>query len=129
MRIVGIGIDLVEVERVRGILERRSRFRERVFTPPEIEYCESRADPSGCYAARWAAREACLKALGGIRHYRWRDIRVERGPHGAPRLALEGSAGARAAEIGVTEVLVSFTHELSMAAAFCVAVAAGEGTA
>lgn len=122
MRIVGIGVDLVEVDRVRRLLQRRSSFRDRVFTPDEVAYCESKATPAECYAARWAAREACIKALGGIRGLRWRDIHVVRKPSGAPTLALEGPAKQRADAAGVEEVLVSFGHERSMATAFCVAV-------
>ena len=122
MNIVGIGVDLVDVERVKSILGRRSTFAERVFTPDEIAYCDRQASPAECYAARWAAREACRKALGGIREMRWHDVRVERAPSGAPRLALEGSSLARAQALGVREVMVALTHERRMAAAFCVAV-------
>jgi holo-[acyl-carrier protein] synthase len=122
MRIIGIGVDVVEVDRVEGLLDRRPSFRRRVFTPDEVSYCESKATPAGSYAARWAAREACIKALGGIRNLKWQDIAVERAPTGAPRLALKGGARARADRIGVADVLVSFTHERSMATAFCIAV-------
>ena len=122
MNIVGIGVDLVDVERVKSILTRRSTFTERVFTADEIAYCDRQASPAECYAARWAAREACRKALGGIREMRWHDVRVERAHTGAPRLALEGTSRARAETLGVTDVLVALTHERRMAAAFCVAV-------
>ncbi|HEX2031720.1 MAG TPA: holo-ACP synthase [Actinomycetota bacterium] len=122
MRIVGIGVDVVEVDRVKGLLERHPRFRDRVFTPEEIAYCERKYTPAECYAARWAAREACIKALGGIRGVRWRDIRVERAPSGAPALALAGAARERAEAVGASEVLVSLGHERSVATAFCVAV-------
>ena len=125
MRIVGIGVDVVEVGRVRRILERRGSFPTRVFTSAETAYCESKATPAECYAARWAAREACIKALGGIRGLRWKDIHVNRAPTGAPRLVLDGAARRRAETLGVTEVLVSFGHERSIATAFCLAV--GEG--
>jgi holo-[acyl-carrier protein] synthase len=122
MRIVGVGVDVVEVERVRRVLARRSTFRDRVFTGEEIAYCDAKAVPARYYAARWAAREACVKALGGVRGFRWHDIRVQRSPTGAPRLALEGSAKARADRLGVQDVLVSFSHEGSVATAFCIAV-------
>jgi holo-[acyl-carrier protein] synthase len=122
MRIVGIGVDVVEVDRVASLLERRPTFRRRVFTPEEVSYCETKATPAGSYAARWAAREACIKALGGIRNLKWQDIAVERAPTGAPRLALRGGARTRAERIGVAEVLVSFAHERSTATAFCIAV-------
>jgi holo-[acyl-carrier protein] synthase len=122
MNILGIGVDLVDVERVKRILARRTTFRERVFTPAEIAYCERQANPAESYAARWAAREACRKALGGIRDMRWQDVRVDRAPTGAPSLTLSGTSLARAQEIGVVEVKVALTHERRMAAAFCVAV-------
>jgi holo-[acyl-carrier protein] synthase len=122
MDIVGIGVDLVDVERVKRLLSRRKTFVDRVFTSEEIAYCERQASPAECYAARWAAREACRKAMGGIREMRWHDVWVERAPTGAPRLALAGSSRARMDALGVTDVLVALTHERQMAAAFCVAV-------
>ena len=122
MDVVGIGVDLVDVERVHRLLSRRSTFTERVFTSDEIAYCSRQASPAECYAARWAAREACRKALGGIREMRWHDVKVERAPTGAPRLALSGSSLARARALGVSEVMVALTHERTMAAAFCLAV-------
>jgi holo-[acyl-carrier protein] synthase len=122
MDVVGIGVDLVDVDRVKQILTRRRSFVERVFTADEIAYCQRQASPAECYAARWAAREACRKALGGIREMRWHDVRVERAPSGAPSIALEGSSRARADALGVSKVLVALTHERRMAAAFCMAV-------
>jgi holo-[acyl-carrier protein] synthase len=122
VEIAGVGVDLVDVERVKGILARRSTFVQRVFTPEEIAYCERQATPAECYAARWAAREACRKALGGVPDMRWHDVRVERAPTGAPRLAVEGASRVRMEALGVTEVLVAITHERRMAAAFCVAI-------
>jgi holo-[acyl-carrier protein] synthase len=120
--VVGIGVDLVDIDRVRRMLDRHPRFRERVFTPAEVAYCESKASPAERYAARWAAREATIKALGGIRGLRYHDISVGRHRSGAPVILLEGQAKLRAEERGVRQVLVSFSHERAMAAAFCVAV-------
>jgi holo-[acyl-carrier protein] synthase len=122
MRIVGIGVDVVEIERVRRLLRTRPSFRQRVFTPAEMAYCDGKASPAESYAARWAAREAARKALGGVRGLRWQDISVERASTGAPHISLTGSAKARADRLGVSEVLVSFSHERSVATAFCVAV-------
>jgi holo-[acyl-carrier protein] synthase len=124
VEIVGIGVDLVDVERMARLMARRSTFAARVFTPPEIAYCERQANPAESFAARWAAREACRKALGGVRGMRWHDVRVDRAPTGAPRLVLEGAARGRADHLGVLEVKVALTHERRMAAAFCVAVSA-----
>jgi holo-[acyl-carrier protein] synthase len=120
--ILGIGVDLVDVERVKRILERHDTFAERVFTREEIAYCRRQASPEEAYAARWAAREACRKALGGIRGMRWQDVRVDRAPTGAPSLVLQGSSLARAEALGVSRVMLALTHERRMAAAFCVAV-------
>ena len=122
MDIVGIGVDLVEVARIEQILSRRRTFVDRVFTPEEIAYCEGRGNPAECYAARWAAREACRKALGGVKDMRWRDVRVARAASGAPSLVLEGASRERARSLGVSEVMVALSHERRMAAAFCLAV-------
>jgi holo-[acyl-carrier protein] synthase len=122
VEVVGLGVDLVDVERVEDILARRKTFRQRVFTPEEIEYCESQGSPAACYAARWAAREACRKALGGINDMGWKDVSVRRDASGPPRLTLQGTSKRRATELGVSEVLVTLTHERRMAAAFCLAV-------
>src|SRR2546428_3693871 len=92
--IVGLGVDLVDVQRVDRILARHPTFAGRVFTAEEIAYCRGQASPAESYAARWAAREACRKALGGIRHMRWHDVWVERAPSGAPGLVLAGSSRA-----------------------------------
>lgn len=122
MNIIGIGVDLVDVERVKRILQRHRTFARRVFTPAEIAYCEAQASPAECFAARWAAREACRKALGGVRRMRWQDVRVERAPSGAPRLVLAGTSKSRMDALGVSDVMVALTHERRMAAAFCVAI-------
>jgi holo-[acyl-carrier protein] synthase len=120
--VVGIGVDLVDVRRVERMMARRPTFLERVFTPEEIAYCARQASPAESFAARWAAREACRKALGGIRQMRWHDVRVDRAPSGAPSLTLRGTSLSRAEAIGVTEVKLALTHERRMAAAFCVAI-------
>ena len=120
--IIGIGVDLVDVTRVERLLGRRRTFVSRVFTPEEIAYCEGQGNRAECYAARWAAREACRKALGGIRDMRWHEVQVARAATGAPSLVLQGASRDRAAVLGVTEVKVALTHERRMAAAFCVAV-------
>jgi holo-[acyl-carrier protein] synthase len=125
VRIVGVGVDVVEVGRVERLLRDRPSFRDRVFTDEERRYCDGKAAPAGYYAARWAAREAARKALGGVRGLRWHDISVRRARTGAPHLALIGSARDRAEQVGVTDVLVSFSHERSVATAFCVAVGPG----
>lgn len=122
MDIVGIGVDLVDVERVKRLMDRRSTFVRRVFTDDEIAYCSKQASPAECFAARWAAREACRKSLGGIRDMRWHDVWVERASSGAPRIGMDGATLRRARDLHVEEVKVALTHERRMAAAFCVAV-------
>ncbi len=103
-------------------LERHSTMRERVFTPEERAYCDSKARPSESYAGRFAAREAVIKALGGYRGKRWQDISVTRAPSGEPAIRLDGNAKLRADMLGVDRVMVTFTHEKTNAVAFAVAV-------
>lgn len=121
MQIVGVGVDVVEVARIERVLARYPRFVSRIFSDDEIAYCDDQGRRAECYAARWAAREACVKALGGVPQGRWRDIRVVRGQNGEPAIELGGAARARATAIGVDRVLVSFAHERTIAVAYCVA--------
>ena len=93
--IVGIGIDIAEVGRIREAIERYGeRFLRRIYTESEIQYCESKANRVERYAARFAAKEAGMKAIGtGWNHgVRWRDIEVARKPGGRPTLVLHGPA-------------------------------------
>jgi holo-[acyl-carrier protein] synthase len=122
MEILGLGVDLCEIARMERAISRHPTFRDRVFTPEEIAYCESRARPAESYAGRFAAREATIKALGGYRGRRWQDISVSRHPSGAPSIRLDGNAKRRADSLGVREVLITFTHEKTNAIAFAVAV-------
>ena len=122
MEVLGLGVDICEIERMERALSRHPTFRERVFTPEERAYCDGKARPAESYAGRFAAREAVIKALGGYRGRRWQDISVTRAPSGAPAIALAGNAKARADELGVGHVLVTFTHERTSAVAFAMAV-------
>ncbi len=123
MEILGLGVDICEIQRMERALARHPTLRERVFTAEERAYCDSRARPAESYAGRFAAREAVIKALGGYRGRTWQEISVTRSPGGAPAIRLEGNAKARADLLGISEVLVSFTHERSSAVAFAIAVA------
>ncbi|MFN2544215.1 MAG: holo-ACP synthase [Actinomycetota bacterium] len=123
MNVIGLGVDIVDVERIERLLQ-DDGFARRVFSAEEIELCDGTARPAECYAARWAAREACAKALGGIPEARWRDIRVVRDEDGAVSIELDGVARARAAEVGAERILVSFSHERSQAVACCLALGA-----
>lgn len=113
------GVDIIEIDRVRQVLERYGeRFLQRVFTPGEIAYCRRRA-PN--LAARFAAKEAAMKALGtGVRGVGWRDIEVVRAASGAPGLRLHGRGLARAERLGVSETSLSMSHSREYAVAFVV---------
>ena len=123
VEIVGLGVDICEIARMERALTRHRAMRERVFTPEERAYCDSRARPAESYAGRFAAREAVIKALGGYRRKRWQDISVTRSPSGAPAIRLDGNAKLRADALGVERVLITFTHERTSAVAFAVAIA------
>jgi holo-[acyl-carrier protein] synthase len=121
--IVGLGIDLVEVHRVELALRRHGdRFASRVYTPRELRDCERRADRVLALAARFAAKEACLKAIGTgwARGLAFRQIEVVRGREGGPELRLHGAAADAAKRIGVVATHVSLTHQSTMAAAVVV---------
>jgi holo-[acyl-carrier protein] synthase len=119
------GIDIISVERVRALMEKSGeRFLRRWFCSEEIEYCRSKARPGQHYAARLAAKEAAVKALG----HGWRDgillsdIAVTIGPSGAPRLQLAGRARQIAEESGIEELHVSLSHCTQYAVASVIAV-------
>ncbi len=124
MSVVGLGLDLVEVQRIRALLEKSGdRFKERVFTEGEMDYCDSCADAAMHYAARFAAKEAVAKALGtgfssGVG---WKDIEVLRSPGGAPSIRLHAGAIKVADGLGVRRWMLSLTHTGSAAAASAVA--------
>ena len=122
MDIVGLGVDICEIARMERAISRHPTLRDRVFTPEEIAYCDSKARPAESFAGRFAAREATIKALGGYRGRRWQDISVTRHPSGAPWIRLDGNAKRRADALGITDVLITFTHEKTNAVAFAVAV-------
>ena len=125
MDILGIGVDVVDVGRMKRALSRHPTFAPRVFTDEENAYCTRGGTPAECYAGRFAAREAVIKALGGLRGAKWKDISVSRAPSGAPSIALAGNAKRRADTLGVTRVLLTVTHEKTNAIAFAVAVTDG----
>lgn len=111
--IVGTGIDIAEVPRIRDSIARfGERFLHRVFTDGEIRYCDSKANRAERYAARFAAKEAAMKALGtGWNHgVRWRDIEVVRQPGGRPTITFRGKAAEFAARLGAKNVSLSLSH-------------------
>lgn len=120
--ILGIGIDIVDVGRIRALAAKHGeRFTRRIFTEAEAGCCRGKSDPSPHLSARFAAKEAAAKALGtGISSgVRFRDIEVL-SDGGPPRLVLHGRAGERARELGVTRMHLSLSHERGNAAAFVV---------
>ena len=125
--IIGLGSDLIDIRRLERVIERfGERFLDRVFTPVERRKCEARAQPAASYARRFAAKEACSKALGtGFRRgVYWRDLGVVNLPSGQPGMALTGGALKRLEELtppGMTARLdVSLTDEPPMAQAIVI---------
>lgn len=118
--IVGTGIDIAEVERLRAAITRYGdRFLERIYTPDERRYCDSKANRIERYAARFAAKEAAMKALGtGWNHgVRWRDCEVVRPPGRRPTIVFHGKAGEFAAKLGVRNAALSISHTAEQAIA------------
>ena len=120
---VRIGLDLIEIDRVRRTLERYPGFRERCFTEAERTYCDSRPNPPQHYAARFAGKEAVGKALGSGVRFTWKEIEIAGRPK--PGVRLSGRTGGWATRIGARRIELSLTHSRGLAAAVCV-VRAGE---
>lgn len=111
--IVGTGVDIAEVSRVEAAIRRRGRrLLERVFTPAEIRYCEQHKNQFERFAARFAAKEAAMKALGTgwRRGVRWRDLEVRNLPSGQPTLSFSGRAAEVARRLGAARISVSLSH-------------------
>ncbi|MFZ4575840.1 MAG: holo-ACP synthase [Phycisphaerales bacterium] len=118
--IIGHGIDIIEIDRIREMLERHGdRFVHRVYTPNEAGYCREYADPTARFAARFAAKEAALKVLGtGWRDgIAWTDVEVRNLPSGAPTLVLSGKAAEIAVGLGITKWHISLSHSKQLATA------------
>jgi len=128
--VVGLGVDIVEVARIRELMERKGdRLVGRVFTPEEMG-CAA-GERGGRYdglAGRFAAKEAVAKALGtGVRGFGWSEVQIVEEPSGKPRVRLTGRAAEVAARLGVVHVEVSIAHTRDTAVAVAVAVGAGVG--
>ncbi|WP_142686204.1 holo-ACP synthase [Chitinophaga polysaccharea] len=118
--IIGIGTDIVEVPRIAAKLAKGDGFRNLVFTPFEISYCENQAVPAESYAARFAAKEALLKALGtgwGNGGVNFDEIEIRNDAAGKPELFLIGNGAARYEQAGIRKIWVSLSHEKSAAVA------------
>ena len=127
MATAGIGVDMLEIDRMERVLARRPNFARRVFTDEERAYCERTARPAEHYAARFAAREAVVKALGtgfsgGVG---FRDVSVGRDESGRPRALLSGRAAEVAREKGIREIALSISHTHDVAVANAIAVTDG----
>ena len=119
--LIGIGCDVIEIARVQRAVERQS-FVERVFAPEEIAYCESRGKQAAAsYAARFAAKEAVLKALGtGLRGVELKEIIITNNELGRPCVQLLGYHAELAEKLGVQNIAISLSHSREMALAYVV---------
>ena len=115
-----VGLDVIEIRRVSGALERYAAFRERCFTEAERAYCDSRPNPAQHYAARFAGKEAVGKALGfGVaRAFAWKDVEIAGRPK--PDVRLSGRVADWARRVGAGPIDLSMTHAKDIAAAVCV---------
>ncbi|MBN1356182.1 holo-ACP synthase [bacterium] len=109
----GIGTDIIRISRIKRAMERTGEFEERVFAPAEIEYCRRMARPERHFAARFAAKEAVMKALGtgwsgGLR---FQDIRIDRDPNGAPRVTITEPSRSAIGDIDRMHIHVSMSHD------------------
>ncbi len=118
--IVGLGLDIAEIDRITAAITRHgAAILERLYTPTEVAYCESHKNKFERYAARFAAKEAAMKALGTgwTRGVRWRDIEVANAPGGKPTLRLQGVAREFAEKLGVKNISLTITHGGNLALA------------
>ncbi|MBN2289087.1 MAG: holo-ACP synthase [Candidatus Glassbacteria bacterium] len=129
--VIGLGIDTIEIARIREAMQSRSgeRFERRVFTPQEIAYCRSRPDPFPHFAARFAAKEAGMKALGTgwTAEVFWQGLEIVRDRMGKPLLQLNGKTAEFAAAAGVVSGHVSLSHDRERAVAVVI-LSAGKKT-
>ncbi|MFW5749745.1 MAG: holo-ACP synthase [Halanaerobium sp.] len=111
--IVGTGIDIIKNSRIKRLKEKyEERFLKKIYTEAEIEYCQQKKNSAPSFAARFAAKEAVLKALGtGMRNNSWQDIEILNNNLGKPEVKLVGSTADRAEELGVSSIFISISHE------------------
>lgn len=124
MKILGIGTDITECDRIARMLERHPEsFTSRVFTGPEIDYCAGFRDPVERFTGRWAAKEAVLKTLGTgwVESITWHDVEVINEPGGKPTVRLGGGARRVAERLGISEILLSISHCKTHAVAVAIA--------
>ena len=122
-RILGIGTDITECLRIARMIERHGeQFIDRVYTPDEVRYCQGRPQSTQHFAARWAAKEAILKALGigSARGVAWADVEIRRDPSGRPMVAARAQSRTSSSGQGVGEILVTFSHCRTHASAYAI---------
>jgi holo-[acyl-carrier protein] synthase len=120
LAVTRVGVDLIEIERIRRSLARYEGFKDRCFTPAEQEYCDSRKNPAESYAGRFAGKEAVGKALGfGVaRAFAWKEVEIVGRPK--PSVRLSGRLAAVAERVGAGGIDLSMTHSRELASAVCV---------
>ena len=122
--IVGTGIDIIEVDRIKNSIQKYSdRFKKKIFTQKEIDYCDSQAEPAKHFAARFSVKEAVLKCFGtgmsgGIL---WKDIEVDKLESGQPILKLYGKGGETFDQLNLKHIHISITHDKTYAVAHAIA--------
>lgn len=121
MSIIGVGIDVAEIERFAESLERTPALAQRLFLESELLLPSGERRGVASLAARFAAKEALAKALGAPVGLAWTDVTVERGEDGRPHIVMKGTVRARADELGVTRVHVSLSHDAGIASAVVIA--------
>lgn len=118
MMIKGLGIDLVEIERIKNIVDKwGEHFLNKIFTSAEIEYCQGKSASYQHFAARFAAKEAAVKMLGKTRGVGWKDIEVKRNVSGRPYLLLKNKAKLIADQMGIDKLHITISHERKMTVA------------
>jgi holo-[acyl-carrier protein] synthase len=120
--IIGVGTDIIEVNRIEKLLDKQKRFKERIFTRDEIEYCEHKINSAQNYAARFAVKEAFLKAIGtGWREgVAFKEIGIVNNERGKPEIILFGTAKTITEQMGVTNIQVSISHLKDLAIGFVI---------
>lgn len=111
--IIGTGVDIVENNRIKALIQKyEDHFLEKVYTKAEIDYCQNKKEAAVSFAARFAAKEAVLKALGtGMRNNSWQEIEILNNKLGKPEIILFGKTKKRAAELKISNIFLSMAHE------------------
>jgi holo-[acyl-carrier protein] synthase len=126
MNMIEIGMDIIEIERIKQALRRRPNLEQRIFAREEIDYCRQKSNPFPSFAARFAAKEAVLKAMGvGIGACALEDIVIGSKASGAPTVYLKNSAAKLASAQGIREFKITLTHSKEYAAATALALGGG----